>query len=118
MDVDCTAGDYCDPAVSLYRRRSSDASVELAATAAVRMAHADVLAGVGIAGAVPDSFRWTRSWRSGPWRRPPLPTRLPQHEPGGAGKVPTRYGRGVWVQFVERREGYVVVRDNAPRVSR
>src|SRR5271154_2629546 len=64
------AGDYFSGADSNRafhsdRRRTDNASVELAAAAAVRMAAGHLLAGFRIAGALPDFIRgreWPRLW--------------------------------------------------------
>src|SRR5271165_3354664 len=75
--VDRAAGDYRNPAVYLRGRRSGDASVELAAASALRLEDAWLLAGVGIAGAVPDSVRRPAAWRARRAWWPRLRTRLP-----------------------------------------
>src|SRR4029077_10361565 len=75
-----------DPAIYLRRRRGRDAPVELAAAAAVRMAHAWLLAGARAAGTVPDFVRRTRpsQWTSRPaWMARALQT----HDTRGAREV-------------------------------
>src|SRR5437764_3180846 len=60
-NLDRSAGHPGDPALCLHWRRNSDASVELAAAGAVRMAANYLLAGCGTAGSVPHSVR-RRCW--------------------------------------------------------
>src|ERR1700752_3059673 len=91
MVLDCAAGDCGDSAIYLRGRRGGDASVELAAAAAVRMANARLLASPGITGPVPDFVR--RAGRPRP--RPPAPLARPLQEddPGRAGEIPPSDGR-------------------------
>jgi RNA polymerase sigma factor (sigma-70 family) len=95
-DFHGSAGDSGDAAIYLHRRRSSAASVELAAAAALRLAPDYVLAGSGNSGAVPDTVR--RLWRP---RLPPLQLAaahgraLAAHDARGAGKIPAGYARTV-----------------------
>src|SRR5580692_1047686 len=96
-------------AVCLRGRRSGDASLELAAPAAVRLAHAWLLASAGIAGAVPNPVRWTGRPRASPQSRMALPRSLPQHESGGAGKIPESDGRGIRIWRGGREGGAVGV---------
>src|SRR5271165_3388578 len=101
--VDRAAGDYRNPAVYLRGRRSGDASVELAAASALRLADAWLLAGSGIAGAVPDSVRRAAPRRTGrAWRRP-MARALPEYESGGAGEIPESDGRGLQLRFARYR---------------
>src|SRR5579872_243189 len=88
MVLDCTVGDCGHSAVYLHRRRSRHASLELAAAPTLWLAHADVLASAGLAGAVPDPLRRTR--RPSSWTRPkPAVGRtLQEDDAGGAGKIP------------------------------
>src|SRR5215831_16126363 len=89
MVVDRAGSNHRDSAFYLHRWRGGDASVELAATAAVRMANADVLAGARLAGFVSGSLRRTgrprRSRRSG--SEAPLGPPLQEDDSRRAGEV-------------------------------
>jgi len=103
MVLDCTAGNYRDPAIRVRRRRSGDASMELAAAAAFRLAHADLLASAGIVGSLPDSVRpsrgtsWTRS-------RSSLERSLQKDDARGTGKIPASDERRLRLRPVRKRE--------------
>src|SRR5260221_3008738 len=58
INLDSYAGDPGDSAICRHRRRSSNAPVELAAAAALRLAPDYFLASVWNSGAVPDPLRW------------------------------------------------------------
>src|ERR1700722_5239008 len=105
MVLDGAAGDSRDGAVCLYWRGSGDALVELAASAAVRLAHAWLLASVGVAGAVPDSVRRTAPWGVGPTWWAPMARAVPEHEPGRAGEISAGHGGGLQRRFT--RSGVV-----------
>src|SRR5207249_9427029 len=60
MDLDGAAGDSCDGGVCHHWRRDRDATLELAAAAAVRLAPDYHLAGAWTAASLPDSV-----WRVG-----------------------------------------------------
>jgi|SRR5579872_123429 len=104
MVLDCTFRNCGDSAIYLHRRRGSHASVELAAAAAVRMEGAYVLAGAGIAGAVPDLVR--RTWRPSSWTRlqTSLGRTLQEDDAGGAGKIPSRHGGRVRLRRIDKPE--------------
>src|SRR4029077_5961714 len=106
MVLDCAAGDCSNSTVYLCRRRSGDASVELAAAAAVRLANARLLASPGITGPVPDFVRRTRRARSRP--QAPLAGPLQEDDSGGGGKIPPSHGRRLWFRINQRREGNIV----------
>src|SRR5947208_3307825 len=57
MDLDGSAGDRRDDLIRVHWRRAGDASLELAAAAAVRLAANYVLAGAWTAAALPDLVR-------------------------------------------------------------
>src|ERR1700690_692098 len=61
MAGDDFSGTGSNRAVHLHRRRSDNASVELVAASAFRMAAGHFLAGVRIVGALPD-FIWRSEW--------------------------------------------------------
>jgi hypothetical protein len=88
MDLVGPAGGPGDGGVYRYRRGSSDAAVELAAAAAVRLAADHLLARAGTSGAMPDSLRRTWTPRS---RTPRFSwsheRAMPQHDSRGAGTV-------------------------------
>src|SRR5215468_5040908 len=91
MVLDCSSGNYCDSAFYLHRRRSGDASVELAPAAAVRMVHADLLASPRPAGTMPCSL-----WRAGrPRPGPGAPPTLQKDHSRREGEVPPRHGGGL-----------------------
>jgi|SRR5579864_815633 len=106
MVLDCTAGDCSDSAIYLRRRRNGDASVELAAAAAVRMANPRLLAGAGTACAVPSIVR--RTGRPRPRTQAPLARPLQEDDAGRAGKIPPSNGRRLRLRISQRREGNIV----------
>lgn len=94
MVLDGAAGDLGDGGICFYRRRSGEAAVELAAATAVRLAVADLLAGLGVAGSGADSFRKARrptreSW-SALWKG-----LRQEDEPGRSREIPEGDGGGV-----------------------
>src|SRR5215469_4403138 len=101
MVLDYSSSNYRDSAISLRWRRSCDASVELAAAAAIRLADADILAGAWTAGALPDSFRRTRpSWRTR--RETPLGWPLQTNDARRAREIPA--GNAGGIRFCRTRE--------------
>src|SRR5580700_6596681 len=100
MVLDCAAGDCGTFCVCLGRRRSGDASVELAAAAPIRLADARFLASVGIAGVVPDSVRRSGRPRTSPQPGMALPGSLPEDDAGGAGEVSPGNGGRLQRRFV------------------
>src|SRR5579863_9336076 len=107
MVLDCAFGDRGDSVVYFHWRRGGHASVELAATAALRLENTWILASSGIAGAMPNSLRPSRrTWgtRSGS----PLERSLQEDDTGGAGKIPAGDGRGFRHWTIGWREGNVV----------
>src|SRR5437899_2608555 len=105
MVLDCATGDCSDSAIYLRGRRGSDASVELAAAAAVRMANARLLASARITGPVPDSVRRTR--RARPRPQAPLARPLQEDDPRGARKIPPSDARRLRLRISRRKSNVV-----------
>src|ERR1700676_1699729 len=90
----CSAGDSGDAAICLHRRRTCDATVELAAAAALWLAPDHVLASAWTSGAVPDPLR--RIWKAWlrPYKLPPSHERaLWKYDARGAGAIPASHAR-------------------------
>src|SRR5215469_15530617 len=87
MVLDYSGGTYRNSTISLHRRTSRHASVELAAAAAVRLESAHVLAGACTLGIMPDSLWRTRSsWRT--WTETSLGGPLQTNDAGRAREIP------------------------------
>src|SRR5579863_6654599 len=108
MVLDHSVRNHRNPAVSLCRRRSGDALVELAAASAVWLANAWLLASAGIAGLVPDPVWRTRPRRTRRPARPPLRSWLPQYVPGRAREVPQSDGGRLRLRLPCKRQGNAV----------
>src|SRR5215472_17255988 len=95
MDLDRPAGDSGHCVIRLPRGRDCDAPVELVAAAAVRLAHAHLLASARVVGALPDFVRGLgRLWR---WQRAYASSHERTHErtvgkddTGGTRAIPPR----------------------------
>src|SRR5271166_6262241 len=114
MDLDCFSGAGGNRAFHFHWRRTGDASLELAAAVVVRMAANYLLAGGGIAGAVPDSVRRRRWARVSSIELPAADGgALGADDAGGAGEVARenagtlrRVWRGKHRNEVARRVGW------------
>ena len=107
MDFLDSAGDSGDSAICLHRRRARDASVELAAAAALRLAPDYFLASAWASGAVPDSVwrTWTARFRSLQCSPSHAYERaLRKHDSGGAGTIPARHARRLGLRPIHRRD--------------
>src|SRR5712692_2834286 len=105
MDFSGSAGNSGDAAVYRHRRRSSAATVELAAAAALRLAPDYFLASGWNSGAVPDPLRGIGTPRFRPLEIPPSHVRaLGAHDPRGAGTIPARHARTLRLRPIHQRE--------------